>query len=277
MVMHDGSTFYTNDYKVSNWLKSSEYELRRKCLGGSLMVSKLLLPLLWFDFSDNQSLCKMNLNDKRVPRDEEEALHGTSHVCTSPNGQTVYKKQLFHDSIGICQKKKASFGRLGAVKNCSKYKIKKGIFIILQERGPLPKPSATKGKSFRLSCNDSVPARDFMCCAKHLLGSQPNFKAQRSAIHEAVDACDYGFLLYPNFHCELTFIKRYRDVVKTEARKNYDYTFSKLKNCTPTIKIRGYHNKCWGHIDTYSREKNASEAGEVVKPFSIAQKSHCKL
>lgn len=44
MVIHDESTFYANDFKVVNWLENNEHVLRRKGLGGSLMVSEFLCP-----------------------------------------------------------------------------------------------------------------------------------------------------------------------------------------------------------------------------------------
>lgn len=44
MVTHDESTFYANDYKVTVWLGQNEHVLRKKGLGGSLMVSEFLCP-----------------------------------------------------------------------------------------------------------------------------------------------------------------------------------------------------------------------------------------
>lgn len=40
MVTHDESTFYANDYKQVMWLEGDESVLRKKGLGGSLMVSE---------------------------------------------------------------------------------------------------------------------------------------------------------------------------------------------------------------------------------------------
>lgn len=125
-----------------------------------------------------------------------------------------------------------------------------------------------------------------MCCAKHLLANQPDFLAQRSAIHEVIDERNHLFKLYPKFHCELNFIERYWGLVKVQARKECDYTFKKLQinlpnfltnACTPATKVRGFHNRCWRYIEAYSNEKNATEAEEIVQQFSKAQKSHRKL
>lgn len=44
MVTHDESTFYANDYKNIVWLGYDERVLRKKGLGGSLMVSEFLCP-----------------------------------------------------------------------------------------------------------------------------------------------------------------------------------------------------------------------------------------
>lgn len=108
--------------------------------------------------------------------------------------------------------------------------------------------------------------RDRRCCAVHL------------------------FQLYPKYHCECNWIKRYWSAAKKEARRECDYTFKSLdKNisafldsvCPPEegtpSKIRRYFHKSFAYIQAYSEGHTAIEAFQIVKEFSNIHKSHRKL
>ena len=44
LVTHDESTFYSNDSTSHAWLAQNEHILRKKTMGGSIMVSEFLCP-----------------------------------------------------------------------------------------------------------------------------------------------------------------------------------------------------------------------------------------
>lgn len=123
--------------------------------------------------------------------------------------------------------------------------------------------------------------RDRRCCAVHLMAAQPDFLEQKSALEEKVTSAGHLFQLYPKYHCECNWIKRYWSAAKKEARRECDYTFKSLdKNinafldsvCPPEEespnKIRRYFHKSFAYIQAYSEGHAAIEAFQIVKEFS---------
>lgn len=122
--------------------------------------------------------------------------------------------------------------------------FREGIKKILQERGlwhdkdPTPE---RQGKKWRLDCGADIPilpdisaeTRTLVCCARHCLASQPDFRFQRSALQETLLKHKLMFDLYPRLHCESNVIERYWADVKREVRANCDYTYKGLQAHLP--------------------------------------------
>lgn len=107
----------------------------------------------------------------------------------------------------------------------TKHKLVKGMKTILKERDLWPeKDKHRPGKDFRADCPKNQKRDDNECCARQLLGSQPDFLAQKSALAEVVEGAGHIIELYPKFHCECNWIERYWGAVKREARLNCEYT-----------------------------------------------------
>ena len=90
----------------------------------------------------------------------------------------------------------------------------KGLKQILMERG-LWRTQAPDGRAFLLECPTSQsrpgcdPALNGNCCARAVMGKQPDFQKQCGRLQEEVEATGNLVIFYPKFHCELNFIERY--------------------------------------------------------------------
>ncbi|SAM08083.1 hypothetical protein [Absidia glauca] len=155
-----------------------------------------------------------------------------------------------------------------------------GIKMISQQRGLWI-------GSLKLTCNGEEDYTNHLCCARHLLANQPDFRAQKTAIQEIVEFRGHIFDLYPKFHCECNWIERYWGAAKREARMRCDYTFRLLKANIddvldtisplqgPPTKIRRYNKRCWRYIEAYSQGNDIVSATKVVEQFSSRKyKSH---
>jgi len=121
---------------------------------------------------------------------------------------------------------------------------------------------------------------DYVCCAKHLISIQPDFKEQKTAINEAVEAQGFLFELFPKYHCETNYIERYWGAAKRMARDQCDYSFKSLEKNVPKIldnislsKIRKFTRKAWRYIEAYSKDCDGLNAERLVKKF----KSHRRI
>ena len=74
----------------------------------------------------------------------------------------------------------------------------KGIRAVLQERGLWP------AAGIRLSCSKKMGRLDGGCCARHLLGSQPDFQG---LFQEKIEERGHLVVYYPKYHPELNFIE----------------------------------------------------------------------
>jgi len=115
----------------------------------------------------------------------------------------------------------------------------KGLNTVLTERGLWP----TTGERFLTQCSIKTAAANTTpnsrclkggtCCARALLVSQPDFKAQRGELEEAIGAAGHVILFYPAFHCELNFIEYFRGTAKWYTRLNCGYDFPSLLRSVP--------------------------------------------
>ena len=132
----------------------------------------------------------------------------------------------------------------------------------------------------RLDCKRGTAIEDKTCCARHLMGSQPDFLEQKSALEEVVSERGHIFEMFPKFHCECNYIERYWGAVKRIAREQCDYTFSGLRqnlprflNSIPLSTIRKYERKSWRYIDAYHQGLLGLDAEKAVKKY----KSHRRV
>ena len=108
----------------------------------------------------------------------------------------------------------------------------KGIERIMIERGFWTKADVARAKKRKTRssktntaikcilgpCSDG-PSDSTWCCAVHILQDEPDFKAQKSALHEVLHAAGHIYELYPKFHCETNWIERYWG----QAKVNYTH------------------------------------------------------
>ena len=103
----------------------------------------------------------------------------------------------------------------------------KGLKQVLLERGlwidKLPKDCKAK---FAVGVN---PA----CCALHRLGAQPDFKAQKSILYEAIAKTNHMCDFLPKFHCKLAPIENFWGHAKRYTRANCDYSILALRSTVP--------------------------------------------
>ena len=64
---------------------------------------------------------------------------------------------------------------------------------------------------------------------KMLIGTLPDFKAQKSRIHGVITARGHLCLFLPKFHCELNWIELYWCLAKWHTRGRADLTWKGLK------------------------------------------------
>lgn len=98
----------------------------------------------------------------------------------------------------------------------------------------------------RLCATEADHAADNCCCCKRLLGSQPDFRSERSALERVVEAgsreligprgpitVGHRCLFLPKYHCELNWIERYWGTAKKYARRHCGYSLTALRTCVP--------------------------------------------
>ena len=155
----------------------------------------------------------------------------------------------------------------------------KGMKAVLQERG-LHRPGLVM--NCKKGCQD---ADNRECCARRILDSQPDFKAQRSLVQETIENAGHVCLFLPKYHCELNFIEFFWGSVKKYLRENCDYTFDTLKANMPKalasvdIKtIRKWEHRTHRWIAAYKDGLGAKDAQKRVRDFSSKKyKSHRRV
>ena len=71
------------------------------------------------------------------------------------------------------------------------------------------------------------------CCATELLALQPDFKAQKGELQQAIERAGHLVLFYPPFHCEINFIEYFWGAAKRYTRVHYEYDIPSLKRLVP--------------------------------------------
>ena len=268
LVTQDECTFNSNDGKHYIWVHPQHKPLRKKGRGQGLHVSDLVTPIerlgdgqactilkcggnVWWDgdkllnqvvekaipvFEAQFPGCKALLafdNSRNHLKFAEDALR-VSEMNLEPGGKNPkrmrdsYVVDQNHPEGGYIQSMVQADGR------------PKGLKIVLTECGLWPED----GRRFLAQCSirsstgkSSKPNPRCLqggnCCARALLASQPDFRAQRSQIEQAIIEAGHEIIFYPPFHCELNFIEYYWGAAKRYTRENCEYDFESLKRLVP--------------------------------------------
>ena len=266
IVTHDESTFHVNDGRRQMWLQDEENPLRPKGNGRGIMVSEFLTP--WsrlqapasvsdhqlealqlqrfatktFEYGDNQywnseMLAEQTLKvavplfELAFPSDQFQGLflfdNATSHKIMAPDALDTRKMNLgpggkqpvMRDGWNSLTNTRQAMNDIDGKP--------KGIRMILQERGLWPVGG------IRLQCTKEARKLDGSCCARHLLGSQPDFSSQRGYLQEEIEKRGHLVAYYPKYHPELNYIEYFWGYCKRFARENCDYTLVGLRTTTP--------------------------------------------
>jgi hypothetical protein len=100
--------------------------------------------------------------------------------------------------------------------------VRKPQGVLLQCSMPNPNHSQKTKRVKNPTCAEGAPGRN--CYATAILSAQPDFKAQRSRLEEAVEGAGHIALFYPKYHCEMNWIEYYWGACKKYARKHCTYT-----------------------------------------------------
>jgi len=118
------------------------------------------------------------------------------------------------------------------------------------------------------------------CCARRIISLEPDFIAQKGALHEIISIAGHKCIFYPKFHCELNFIEMYWGAAKKFTRENCDYSWAGLQKTVPLgldsvnlITIRKFARKAWRYMDIYRKGIGGKLAEYAVKKY----KSHRRV
>jgi hypothetical protein len=145
----------------------------------------------------------------------------------------------------------------------------KGIKAVLEERGLWVPRLCLECK--KPKCEVGATS----CCARRLLGQQPDFQEQKSLVQEVIEATGHLCIFLPKFHCELNFIEFFWGAVKKYLCDHCDHTFDTLKENLPKAlasvdvkTIRKWEHRTMRWLDAYGSGKGTKEAQLHVKQFS---------
>ncbi|KAG2213282.1 hypothetical protein INT45_008736 [Circinella minor] len=148
-----------------------------------------------------------------------------------------------------------------------------------------------KKKHWKTNCGEQANS-DHTCCPSHMLAAQPDFVAQKNALHEAVNKAGHLFALYPKYYCETNWIERYWGSAKHIARKECNYTYKALSDnldgfldqvlspppSSPPLEICRYYNRYWHYIHAYNDIYSVTEVFKLVEKFTSQRyRSHRRI
>ena len=297
MVTHEECTFNANDGKRFVWTHEDHNPIRKKGRGQGLHVSELLTPIgrlgggsaceilkcggdTWWD---GAKLLDQILT-KAIPAFEAEfpgaqALfmfdNAKGHVKFADDALRVSKmnledggknaKQMRSTLVIDSQNPNNSWVQSMVTANGTP----KGLRSVLTERGLWP----TSGSGFLTQCSiksssgKSKPnpkcLKGGVCCARALLALQPDFKAQKGELQEAIEAAGHLVLFYPPFHCEINFIEYFWGAAKRYTRENCEYDFPSLKRLVPEAMEQVSNKLIWKFANRTKRIINAYDTGAI--------------
>ncbi|KAG0633878.1 hypothetical protein HOY80DRAFT_1062201 [Tuber brumale] len=267
MVTQDECTFNSNDGRHFIWVHEDHQPLRKKGRGQGLHVSDFLTHIgrledgsaceilkckgdIWWD---GETLLDQVIN-KAIPAFEAQ-FPGCKALFLFDNAKNYCK--YADDALRVSKMNLADGGKnakpmrttyvvdgsqpAGGYYQSMIYddRTPKGLRTVLQERGLWP----INGTRFLTQCSTKTPTgnwtlnpkclRGGTCCARALLALQPDFKAQKGEIEEAIERAGHLVLFYPAFHCEINFIEYFWEAAKQYTRQNCGYDFPSLQRLVP--------------------------------------------
>jgi len=120
-------------------------------------------------------------------------------------------------------------------------------------------------------------------CARGLLALQPDFKAQKGELQEAIERAGHLVLFYPPFHCEINFIEYFWEAAKRYTRVHYEYDFPSLKRLVPEAMEQISDQLIWKYARQAMRRINAYDTGAIYGSehyksiVSTKYKSYCRV
>ena len=291
IVTHDESTFQVNDGRRQMWLLKDNDPLRPKGVGKGIMVSEFLTPLgrlqvpcsvsdeelqskaiprlatrtLEYghdNFWNGEKMADQTLNtamplfELAFPPDRFQGLflfdNATNHRVMAPDALDVRKMNLGPGGKQPVMRDGWNSLTNSPQKMTDANGVPIGIRQTLVERGLWP------GRGLRLECGKGQHSSDNSCCARKLLGAQPDFASQRGYIQEKIEERGHLVMFYPKFHPELNFIEYFWAAAKRFARENCDYTIRGLRSTVHhalesvrSDTIRKYHYKTLRIMSAY--------------------------
>ena len=146
----------------------------------------------------------------------------------------------------------------------------KGAAMILEERGINTATLKLEDMKIILSCHD-------------------DFKNEKSALHQKLEAKGHTVLFVPKFHCELNGIERVWGHAKRYTRAYCDYKFDSLRSTVPKAldlipkeTIKNYIQRSRNYMFSYLKgslpgREMESEVESEVKKFGKEYKSHRRV
>lgn len=116
-----------------------------------------------------------------------------------------------------------------------------------------------------------------------MLALQPDFKAQKGELQEAIEAAGHSVLFYPPFHCEINFIEYFWGVAKRYTRENCEYYFPSLKHLVPEAMEQVSNKLIWKFANRTKRIINTYDTGTIYNSqtyksiVSTRYKSHRRV
>lgn len=259
-VSHDESIFYSNDDGGKGWGSDEHPDIHKKGTGRSIMVSDFICPCHGRLRLGNVPVCVIIEPGKNhdgywqatdiLKQLEEKAIPAFDEMHPGARGLFIFDNSTNHGAfaadalVAVASKMNLNAGGKVPVMRETKFVeassgaevrqsmvngegVPKGLKQVLHERGlwieKLPKDCKAK---FAVGLNPE-------CCALHRLGSQPDFKAQKSILYEALAKTRHICDFLPKFHCELAPIENYWGHAKRYTRANCDYSIVALRKTVP--------------------------------------------
>jgi len=120
--------------------------------------------------------------------------------------------------------------------------------------------------------------------AAQLLKQQPDFSGQKEWLAEVVGSRGHEILFLPKFHCELNPIERVWAHVKSDLRKNCEYSLKALRvrlpealNSVPVEAIRRYFRKTDRFVSAYAGHNGVSLTPAEVAYVARQYSSHRRI
>jgi hypothetical protein len=305
LVVHDESTFYSNDGRKMAWKSLYETVLKKKGMGRSIMVSDFLCechgPLQYTDENGeiirtretikpgknndgwwtNAQLVAQLQKTIQIFKKLHENCQALFAFDNSQNHNAFPDDALIANRLNLSDgEKNVKFMKDGFygnprrpqemqhfmdVKDGERKLVQKGLRQILLER-------ELWSDGLKRKCAGTCPGDG--CCAVSLLEAQEDFSSQRSWLEETVLQAGHEFILFPKFHCELSFIELFWGEAKRIARANCDYSFASLEanldsflDEIPVERIRKYARHCYRYMDAYRKGLTPALAAYATKMY----------